>query len=145
MKKQTTIKQAKRKNLIEFIILELIGVACIVVGAIIELMLFGLIFGVVFLFAGVYSWFSTKKAIKHSFCPHCQTKYDYNKDISWDEVESDSTDTTEFSIVEFTCTCPKCGEELTFSQKFVTSTYNKSKDRWIDRNLDVMVKKHFIK
>ena len=145
MKKQKTKKQAKKTNFITFLVVLIIGVACLVAGFVLDILIVGALFGGCFILAAPYVWFLGNKAIKHSYCPHCETKYDYNHDISWDEEEAYETDTREYSVVEFTCTCPKCKEEYVFKQKFTTAVYDKQKGSWKEFNLQQLVKKHFVK
>ena len=146
MKKQMTKKQAKRDNLIVFIIVLAIGIALLALGLTIsELKLIGLFFGGIFILCAPIAWCSRNKSIKHSYCPHCDAKYDYNRDISWDETDRIETDTKVTSVVEFTCVCPNCGEEYIFSEKFLTASYDKNKGAWKEHNLRTIAKKHFVK
>lgn len=146
MKKEKTKEQALKAILILFIVTEAIAVICLALGFIISgLWIFGLIFGASFALGGVYIYFSYKKAIKRSFCRDCGTKYDFNNDITWEEVERVEKDSKEISKVEFTCKCPNCGKTQEFSYNFMVSFYDKSKGRWIEKNLETMARKYFWK
>lgn len=146
MKKQMTKKDAKKNNLITTIVILAIGVVILVLGLCIEDLLFlALLFGGCFVLLSPYVWYIGNKSIKHSFCPHCETKYDYNENISWDEEDRIESENKITSVVEFTCTCPKCKEEYTFSEKFIIASYDKNKGVWVEHNLSQLAKKHFIK
>ena len=155
MKKQITKSQAKKANATQLVVLLIIGIVVLVISGVLLLFetaeliygiaLFGLLFGICFIIAGPLSWYNQNKSIKHSFCPCCETKFDYNTDIEWIETERIDEDRVVTSVVEFTCTCPKCKEEHVFNEKFVVARYNEKKGAWENRNLKQLVKKYFVK
>ena len=139
-------KRSKKNNLITFSAILAIGIVILALGIIIDgLFIIALIFGGCFILLSPYVWYLGNKAIKHSFCPYCETKYDYDEDVRWDEEEIIETENKTTSVVEFTCTCPKCREEYTFQDKFIIASYDKNKGVWNERNLSQLVKKHFVK
>ena len=146
MSKQVTIEQAKKANLITFIVLEAIAVICLVVGLIVDLIfIVGAVFAATFFLGGIYLYFDGKKRIKFSFCPECKTKYDYNNDISWEESEQIEKENSIDAVVDFECVCHNCGNVREFSRKFQIAYYEKSKGRWRQNNLSSMVRKYFWK
>ena len=85
----------------------------------------------------VFSLFQEAKDINRRYCKRCSAKYDYNTDISWDVLEERANGSVK---VEFTCVCPHCGRERTFTRVF----YTKHKDG-IHYRLESLVKKFFRK
>ena len=145
-KKVTTKKKALKENLIQLIIFEILGAACLVLGFLIEgIMIFGLLFGVSFILIGIFLYFRGRKAIKYSYCPDCNTKYDYDDNINWEEVERIEKNDKVISKVEFKCVCPNCGKVQEFSQDFTVAHYDKQKGVWKENNLNSMVRKYFVK
>lgn len=145
MKKQKTKKQAKKANLVLLFVMLIIGAVVIALGYFFDLMIIGLIFGGCFILTGLYVCYSWNRSIKHSYCPKCDAKYDYDADISWAEEDRIDSDTKITSIVEFTCKCRSCGAEETFKEKFIIANYDKEKGVWKEHNLSQLAKKHFIK
>ena len=145
MAKETTREKAKRGNLILFIVMLLIGIVAIVLDLVVFSSTIVLIIGIVFVVGAIYIFFSTNTAIKRSFCPKCNTKYNYNEDIEWEEVNEIETESKVVGTVEFVCHCPNCHEEQTFTKKFTLSYYNEKKGEWKDNNLETLTRKYFIK
>ena len=145
MKKQMTKKEAKKNNLITTIVCLAIGIVILVLGLCIEGLIVMALFGGVFVLLSPYLWYVGNRSIKHSFCPYCETKYDYNEDICWDEEDRIESEDKITSVVEFTCTCPKCKEEYTFKEKFIIASYDKNKGVWKEHNLSQLAKNHFTK
>ena len=145
-KKVKTKEKALKENLTTLIVLEILGAAFLILSFLIEgIMIFGLLFAVSFIFGGIYVYFIGKKAIKHSYCPDCNTKYDYANNINWEEVERIEKNDKVISKVEFNCVCPNCGKVQEFSQDFTVLYYDKKKGAWKENNLNSMVRKHFVK
>ena len=146
MGKVKTKKEALKGNLITFIGMEVLGTVGLVLGLLFEdIMILGLIFAITFVLGGVYVYLDGKKAINRSYCLDCKTKYDFNKDINWEEVERVEKNDRVISKVEFECTCPKCGVIQEFSQNFTVSHYDKKKGEWRENNLYTMARKYFVK
>ena len=89
-----------------------------------------------------------KKRFKRSFCSKCHAHYDYEEDVSWEvlDVSVSETENTaqEKASVEFTCSCPNCGKERTFTEKFVVASVDKN-GNVKENNISTMAKKYFIK
>lgn len=64
-----------------------------------------------------------KKLIKRSYCPACGTHYQYNNDISWEEISRTSKKLSKkeqiTARVQFNCKCPSCQQEQNFGANFV--------------------------
>ncbi len=145
-KKVKTKDKALRENLIQLIIYEILGAAALILGILIEgIMIFGILFAVVFIPLGIIEFFRGKKAIKYSYCSDCNTKYDYDNNINWEEVERIEKNDKVISKVEFKCVCPNCGKVQEFSQDFTVAHYDKQKGVWKENNLNSMVRKYFVK
>ena len=151
MKQQTTKTQAKKANATQLKVLLLISIVSLIIGGILlalnisELVfgiaLFALMFGIIGIIISPIAWYNQNKCINHSFCPHCEAKFDYNTDIKWTESERLDEGSVVKSIVEFTCTCPVCGEEHVFEEKFDIAHYDEKKGAWVNKNLTQLVKK----
>lgn len=145
-KKVKTKDKALRENLIQLIIFEILGAAALILGILIEgIMIFGILFAVVFIPLGIILFFKDRKAIKYSYCSDCNTKYDYDNNINWEEVERIEKNDKVISKVEFECVCPNCGKVQEFSQDFTVAYYDKQKGVWKENNLNSMVRKYFVK
>ena len=146
MEKQKTKEKALKENKTTFIVLEAIGVAFLVLGIILsDLLIIAAMFAITFILGGVWSFFRGKKIISRSFCPHCNTKYDYQKDISWEEIQRDETVDKVMAKVEFQCCCPQCKEKIDFVESFKIMYYDKQKNTWKQNNLSTMARKYFWK
>ena len=146
MKKQQTKEEAFKSNLITLIVLEAIGVICLVLGFIIQdLLIFAMLFALTFILVAPYVWVQGKKRINRSYCPSCSTKYDYQKDISWEVTDTTETATKETANVEFECLCRNCKEKQEFTQKFVVATYDQKNNSWKENNIETLTRKYFWK
>ena len=95
------------------------------------------------------------KRIKNNFCQECGARYDYRTCVEWEvsEVEikekrtnpnSDRKQIAGVRIehVDFTCTCAKCGNEMSFTRKYQTGeVYDDGSVK--KRNVEPMIKKYF--
>ena len=103
-----------------------------------------------------YLYFQEKQKVKRNFCPKCGKRVDYENDVEWAVIETDEKSYNpssgnsssrkmtekEISTVEFTCTCAECGEETTFTKKFVTAiTYDDGTVK--EHNVTTLAKKYF--
>ena len=146
MNKQEAKEKALKSNLTTFIVLEAIGVVCVVLGLIVKaILIFALLFGVTFILMAPYVWWNGKKCISRSFCLNCATKYNYQDDITWEVTDTTETNTKETATVEFECTCPSCNEKQTFTQKFVVAAFNQKTNSWKEFNIDTLTRKYFWK
>ncbi len=146
MTKQQTKEEAFKSNLVTLIVVEAIGVICLVLGFIIQdLMIVAMIFAATFILVGPYVWAKGKKCINRSYCPSCSTKYNYQKDISWEVTDTMETATKETANVEFECVCPNCNEVQVFNQNFVTASYDQKKNSWKQNNIQTLTRKYFWK
>lgn len=73
--------------------------------------------GLVFMVAGVYVSFSEVQRIKRLFCSKCG----YGYTIKWEESQRSESDDGNrvYSYVTFDCTCENCGNETSFTKKFL--------------------------
>ena len=128
-----------------FIIIEAIGVVCLVLGFVLGIAIIGILFALSFILGGLYVWSKGKKCISRSYCPHCEKKYNYDTDISWEITDTTETINKITANVEFECICSKCENQQTFTQKFVTSYYDQKQDAWKENNIHTMARKYFWK
>ena len=146
-KTKTPKDKALKSNKITFIVLEVIGIACLAAGYIIgDMVLYaGVLFGGCFVLMGPYVWAKGKKCINNSFCPECGTKYQYETDVEWEVTGQTDDGNKEKAIVEFNCVCRKCNHEAEFTQTFVTAYYDNKKGTWVRHNVKTLARKYFWK
>ena len=146
-----TKEKALSENKRNLIVLEIIGIAALILGLILGLTIsifilyFGLVFGVAAMLIAPYVYFNEKKRINRSYCPNCATNYDYQNNISWEVASTEENEKNVKAIVDFECTCSKCGNTVNFSEKFVIASYNNEKHRWEKYNISNLARKYFIK
>ena len=72
----------------------------------------------------VLGYFSIRRlmGVKRSFCKECGTKYNYERDISWEIESEEEKENKVVDNIEVECTCPKCGATNNFT---VTQTVAK--------------------
>lgn len=75
-------------------------------------------------------------------CSKCRTTYNINKDVSWEEMEIIEQGDKTYSLVRFTCYCPKCGKERIFDKKFVVASTDKN-GKTSYKNINTLVKNFF--
>ena len=83
---------------------------------------------------------------KRSYCAKCGEKFDYENDISWEEI-GDRTETSAnhgkvISIVEINCSCSNCDNNVTLRRNFTVATID-SKGNIRRNNLNVLLRKYF--
>ena len=120
MKKVPSKKAAKRSNFILFalfVITAVVAVACLTIPEAQMIAPPAGFFSLIFLL--IHS--SEAKKIKRSYCRACSAPFDYDRDISWEEIDEVESGNTLVSTVEFTCVCPACGKEHIFRKKFVVA------------------------
>ena len=83
------------------------------------------------------------KELKRLFCENCGEKFDYENDVEWEVVEEISEGNSRTAVVEFTCTCGKCGDTKSFTKKFKVASYDSQKGTWRQQNLNTLCRKHF--
>lgn len=134
-------KKSVRMTRIMFVILTVIS---ILLGIYVAAGFFSL--ALFWIFIGLFMVGKTKKQFKRSFCSSCHAHYDYEEDIEWavtdERVTSSQNSASRKANVEFTCHCPNCGKEKTFTEKFVVATVD-SNGRVQHNNIQSMAKKYF--
>ena len=146
MAKQITKGKALKDNLRTFIVIEALAVIFFVVGFIIPaIQIIAILFAVSFVLGGFIAFSAGKKCINRSFCPKCSAKYDYERDISWEEIEREEKTNKIVAKVEFRCVCPECKQQNEFVQPFTILYYDKQKNTWKQNNLRTMARKYFWK
>lgn len=139
-------KKAKRKLLILFAIFLAIGIAAAVIGYIsidTSWGVFVLILGILILVAVVCVSASESLRIRRIHCKKCGTLYNYETDVSWDEVSRSETDKGAVkAIVEVECNCHNCGADKVFRHTVTVGSYD-DKGRFKVVNLSQSMKKYF--
>ena len=141
-----TIKQAKKDNWMNLVYM--------LIGSVIFLVLFfviqsdwkyaALFVSVCGLFYGFYSLFKGFRQIKRSFCPKCDTWYDYdNYDIKWKTRDVRKVGSKAYCVVDFICICPKCGQEIRYTKDLLVGTYNKDFNKWEEKDIYEVAKDLF--
>lgn len=117
MKKVPSKKAAKLSNFILFILFVITAAVAVICLNIPEAQMIAPpagFFALIFLL--IHS--SQAKKIKRSYCRACAAPFDYDRDISWEEIDQREDGNALVSTVEFTCVCPACGKEHIFRKKF---------------------------
>ena len=93
--------------------------------------------GLVFMVAGVYVSFSEVQRIKRLFCSKCG----YGYTIKWEESQRSESDDGKkvYAYETFDCTCENCGNETSFTKKFLAASVNE-KGRVTNYNVQKKVK-----
>ena len=147
-KKQTTKKKQEDSNPKKKAIIRTAIIYSIVAVMMLVIALIGmnepiiLIAGLAAVGITVWIFFTKLIAINRSFCKNCGTNYNYRTDVDWEETEEFENGNALYSIVEFECTCPDCGEVRTFTAKFKTAYFDKN-GNLIEKNLTTLVKNYF--
>ena len=95
------------------------------------------------------------KRVKNNFCQECGARYDYRSCVEWEVSDvvikekrlnpnSDRKQVAGVRVeyVDFTCTCAKCGNTISFTKKYQTGeVYDDGTVK--KRNVESMVKKYF--
>ena len=115
----------------------LVGIGLLLRG---KAQVFGVVIGLiglVFVVAWVYACFREVKRIKRLFCSKCG----YGYTIKWEESQRRESDDRKsvYSYVTFDCTCENCGNETSFTEKFLLSLTD-AKGRTTHYNVEKKVK-----
>ena len=117
-------QKALKKNTIATLIFLVIGVVLAVLGFNADSFI-GLL-GILFIIIAVL-WITARRTIiKRRYCAKCGEKYDYESDIAWEVAEEYETENDIRDVVNFTCSCSHCGEEVSFSKTFKVAYVDKN-------------------
>ena len=75
-------------------------------------------------------------------CAKCKTRFDFETDVTYDEVESINDGKSNVAKIEFDCICKQCGANKIFTKKFTIASVDKEgnvKRNNVERN----IKKYF--
>ena len=95
------------------------------------------------------------KRVKNNFCQECGARYDYQRCVEWEVSDvvikekrlnpnSDRKQIAGIRVehVDFTCTCEKCGNTISFTKKYQTGeVYDDGTVK--KRNVESIIKKYF--
>lgn len=135
-----TLKQALKVNLIATYILLGIAVVMFVLQTVVGNILFTML-GAFFLLS-VFFNIHDRKRIKRSYCPHCQTQYDYEQAVAWECSNVVTTNRSQKADVEIVCTCLQCGQQTQFTQRFEIAEID-ALGRIKEHNIYNIVRKYF--
>ncbi len=141
-----TKKQAYKENVTNFIIYLVVTAIFFVIGSLIKSdWKYALFFlGVVAFGMAFYNLFNGIARINRTFCPRCDTWYDYDKyDICWQEHSKRQYGNKAYSTVDFYTKCSKCGYESRYSKEFCCAKYNKDFNRWEEKDIHNWAKNLF--
>ena len=124
------------------------GLLCLL-SAMLGLIIFVLLTGVF-----GYLFITMRKQNKRNFCPKCDTRFDYERDVAWTVTGTEtkhhnpsnsnqkSLVSEKVAAVSFTCTCSQCGEKKQFVKKFtIAKKYN---DGTLEqKNIEELVANYF--
>lgn len=117
-------QKALKKNTIATLIFLGIGVVLAALGFNADSFI-GLL-GILFIIIAVL-WITARRTIiKRRYCAKCGEKYDYESDIAWEVAEEYETENDIRDVVNFTCSCSHCGEEVRFSKTFKVAYVDKN-------------------
>ncbi|MBE6594229.1 MAG: hypothetical protein E7644_00370 [Ruminococcaceae bacterium] len=151
-------KRSKRKVWISAAIVAGIVAAVFIVGSLLLLgnALIGICAALISIAVLLAVWVPGElKRIRRNFCQECGARYDYQTCVEWEvgEIEIKDKKTNPNSDrkqiegiriehVDFTCTCAKCGNVASFTQKYQTGeVYDDGSVK--ERNVDAVIKKYF--
>lgn len=80
---------------------------------------------------------------KRARCKECDTKYDYDNDVSWSVVQEIEEQNCIKSVVDITCVCHNCGAEKKYTRTFKTAERNTNTGVVTRRNIYDLLKKEF--
>ena len=151
-------KRSKLKVWISAGVISVIVAAIFILGSI--LLLGGAFFGIcaaaISIAVLLVVWIPGElKRVKRNYCQECGARYDYQTCVEWEvsEVEikekrinpnSDRKQVAGVRVeyVDFTCTCAKCGNETSFTQKYQTGeVYDDGSVK--KRNINNVIKNYF--
>ena len=143
LKKNKTLTMVSAILLVVFIVLTIVGL----VGDKMFLMVVGF-FGFCAFLGITYGFTYYKKLIKRSYCPACGTHYQYNNDISWEEISRTAKQLQKkeqvVARVQFNCKCPSCKQEQNFGANFVIYEHDFETGKEKVHNLHDYAKKYFV-
>lgn len=117
-------QKALKKNTIATLIFLGIGVVLAALGFNADSFI-GLL-GILFIIIAVL-WITARRTIiKRRYCAKCGERYDYESDIAWEVAEEYETENDIRDVVNFTCSCSHCGEEVRFSKTFKVAYVDKN-------------------
>lgn len=117
-------QKALKKNTIATLIFLGIGVVLAALGFSADSFI-GLL-GILFIIIAVL-WITARRTIiKRRYCAKCGERYDYESDIAWEVAEEYETENDIKDVVNFTCSCSHCGEEVSFSKTFKVAYVDKN-------------------
>lgn len=117
-------QKALKKNTIATLIFLGIGVVLAALGFNADSFI-GLL-GILFIIIAVL-WITARRTIiKRRYCAKCGERYDYESDIAWEVAEEYETENDIKDVVNFTCSCSHCGEEVRFSKTFKVAYVDKN-------------------
>jgi hypothetical protein len=87
-----------------------------------------------------------RKRIKRCYCPACSTRFDFEKDVKWKEINRSSVVTGKEkrikARVKFICTCPECQKKTEFAVTFTVSRLTDA-GAFSRDDLDELARKYF--
>lgn len=117
-------QKALKKNTIATLIFLGIGVVLAALGFNADSFI-GLL-GILFIIIAVL-WITARRTIiKRRYCAKCGERYDYESDVAWEVAEEYETENDIRDVVNFTCSCSHCGEEVRFSKTFKVAYVDKN-------------------
>ena len=133
-------QKAWKKNTIATLIFLGIGVVLAALGFNADSFI-GLL-GILFIIIAVL-WITARRTIiKRRYCAKCGERYDYESDIAWEVAEEYETENDIKDVVNFTCSCSHCGEEVRFSKTFKVAYVDK-KGNVHNNNVSALAGKYF--
>ena len=148
-------KRAKRKTWIIFAVFAAIFIGIGVVGSIFLGIGAGICAGAFYAIVALIYFPGEFKRVKNNFCQECGARFDYKTCVDWEvgEIEikekranpnSDKKQIIGVRIehVNITCTCAKCGNEISFTRKFQTGVEYDNNTAKI-KNVEPMIKRYF--
>ena len=148
--------QMIKKNMIHILIALAIGL----LGIQIFTIAFGVWFiGTIFFVAMFFGFLFTElRIIRRRKCPKCKQAYDYDRDVSYEEIERGEKSfqvrynqkgkqkcSEEWAKLHFECECNKCGHVREFNQKYVIAEqyYNNPDYYWVNKQPEKIIKSAF--
>ena len=117
-------QKAWKKNTIATLIFLGIGVVLAALGFNADSFI-GLL-GILFIIIAVLWITASRTIIKRRYCAKCGERYDYESDIAWEVAEEYETENDIKDVVNFTCSCSHCGEEVRCSKTFKVAYVDKN-------------------
>lgn len=151
-------KRSKSKTWISAAIIAVIVSAIFIGGSFIILggAFFGICAALISVSVLLFVWLPGElKRVKRNYCQACGERYDYQTCVEWEvsdiEIKEKRTNPNSdrkqvagvrVEHVDFNCTCKKCGNVASFTQKYQTGeVYDDGSVK--KRNIDSLIKKYF--